>query len=249
MNAREIESLSKATAGLINELMAPLLKRVADLESRLASIPLPQKGEPGEKGVDGRDGADGEPGASVTVDDVMPALLAHLEKAIAAIPVPRNGTDGRDGKDGADGRGVAIEDFEKLLKSMQAEWALDFERRAQALLQGAIDRAPVPKDGKDGRDGIDGNDGLGFDDLSLAYDGRRTVTFTYARGEQRKDVPIRFPVVIDCGVWKEGDAYEAGDGATFGGSFWIAQKNTDDKPGTSESWRLAVKKGRDGKDA
>ena len=39
-----------------------------------------------------------------------------------------------------------------------------------------------------------------------------------------------------------------GDGTTWGGSFWIAQGETGEKPDTGKGWRLAVKKGRDGRD-
>lgn len=59
---------------------------------------------------------------------------------------------------------------------------------------------------------------------------------------------FRVPVVLERGVWRQGD-YEQGDGVTWDGSYWIAQRKTADKPGTSDAWRLAVKRGRDGKDA
>jgi hypothetical protein len=34
---------------------------------------------------------------------------------------------------------------------------------------------------------------------------------------------------------------------SFGGSAFIAQRDTTDKPESSDAWRLAVKRGRDGK--
>jgi hypothetical protein len=56
--------------------------------------------------------------------------------------------------------------------------------------------------------------------------------------------------VIDRGVFKDGTEYDKGDGVTWGGSFWIAQRDTQSKPDAGNGdWRLAVKKGRDGKDA
>ncbi len=65
-----------------------------------------------------------------------------------------------------------------------------------------------------------------------------------------KSVPVTLPSLIDRGVFKSGTVYERGDGVTFGGSFWIAQKQTEAKPGDgNQDWRLAVKRGRDGKDA
>jgi hypothetical protein len=56
-------------------------------------------------------------------------------------------------------------------------------------------------------------------------------------------------VVIDRGVWREGQEYKAGDGVTWAGSYWIAQKDTSAKPDSGDGFRLAVKRGRDGKSA
>lgn len=115
------------------------------------------------------------------------------------------------------------------------------------MSDGAVkDLGPVV--GKDGDPGEDGTDGLGFDDLEASYDGEKTVTLKFAQGERVKEFAFVLPVVIDRGVYKAGETYTAGDGVTFGGSFWIAQKNTETKPEAGDDWRLAVKRGRDGKD-
>ena len=100
-----------------------------------------------------------------------------------------------------------------------------------------------------GDDGKPGADGLGFDDLSVDYDGEKTLTLKFNRGEQSKEFPLALPIVMDRGVYKDGASYQAGDGVTWAGSFWIAQEDTADKPDTGKGWRLAGKKGRDGKDA
>ena len=60
---------------------------------------------------------------------------------------------------------------------------------------------------------------------------------------------IKTAIVLDAGVWKDGTTYVAGDGVTLGGSFFIAQTTTTAKPGKSDEWRLAVKRGSDGRDA
>lgn len=124
-----------------------------------------------------------------------------------------------------------------------------------------IDGMPAPRDGRDGRDGSkgedgkdgqpgkDGQDGLGFEDLEVVHDGERTVTLRFARGDQVKEFPIVFPVVLDRGVYRQGEAYARGDAVTFGGSLFIAQEPTGEKPETGGSWRLAVKRGRDGREA
>lgn len=104
-----------------------------------------------------------------------------------------------------------------------------------ADLQAALDAIP------EGKPGVDG---VGFDDMATEYDGERTITLRFQRGENVKTFAFDMPVVIDRGVWKEG-GYKAGDGVTWAGSFWIAQNDTTAKPDSGEDWRLAVKRGRD----
>jgi len=120
-------------------------------------------------------------------------------------------------------------------------------------------RAPVPGpagqdgtkgvDGVNGLNGADGRDGLGFDDLTVAFDGDRTLDLTFARGTERKSFPIVLPFLKYCGVYQDGKAYTAGDVVTWAGSTWTAAEATTTKPGDgSKSWQLCVKRGRDGKD-
>lgn len=57
------------------------------------------------------------------------------------------------------------------------------------------------------------------------------------------------PVLRDGGVYSSKHSYREGDCVTHAGSLWVAQRATNGiKPGTSETWRLAVKKGRDARD-
>lgn len=188
---------------------------------------------------------------------LAPIVRAAIEKATAPLieriaelearklPEAIKGDPGRDGQDGKDGASVTLEDVERALEGRVAGWALDFERRAHGVLERAVDRMPKPADGRDGKDGADG---LGFDDLSVDYDGGRGFVFKFKRGDVVKAFPFFLPVVIDAGYWKEGMQAKAGDGVTCGGSYWIAKRDTGSKPGVSDDWRLAVKKGRDGKD-
>lgn len=96
--------------------------------------------------------------------------------------------------------------------------------------------------------GKDGDPGLGFDDLDIELVGARTLSFVWTRGEQRKEREFVIPWILDSGVYSEGEEYQKGDGVTFGGALWVAQKDTTAKPGSDDTWRLAVKKGRDGRD-
>ena len=129
-----------------------------------------------------------------------------------------------------------------MLEAEISKWALDFERRAQDILQRSIGSIPAPKDGRDGKDGI------GFDDLSVDHDGLGNVTLKFIRGADVKSFDVRLPVILDCGIYRDGQEYSKGNGVSCAGSFWIAQvDNPSDRPGVSDQWRLAVKKGRDAK--
>jgi hypothetical protein len=87
--------------------------------------------------------------------------------------------------------------------------------------------------------------GLADIDLRVSEEGAFLVV---SGGEERKE--FRLPIVIDRGVFKNGVEYHQGDGVTWGGSFWIAQRDTKSKPDSGDgAWRLSVKKGRDAKDS
>lgn len=207
----------------------------------LAQLPTPIKGQDGERGRDGKDGIDGKDAEPIDIEAVIAAVVAQM-------PTPESGKEGQPGKDGEDGNSFTVDDAKALIEPEIAKWALDFERRAQDTLQRTIDRMPRPKDGSDGNHGRDGVDALGFDDLTVEHDGERGFTLKFVSGERVKEFAFSVPVVLDSGYFREGEAYEKGDGVTFGGSYWIAQAPTRSKPEIgSADWRLAVKKGRDAK--
>ena len=53
------------------------------------------------------------------------------------------------------------------------------------------------------------------------------------------------PELKYCGVWTEGEAYGEGDFVTHGGSMWHCYTPTKERPGTTDAWQLAVKRGKD----
>ena len=181
-----------------------------------------------------------------------------VDKVAAMIPVPKDGKDGADGKDGIDGKdgvdGVdgtdgidgkdgkdaepvseaAIADavaarFERRFSDLVLSW----ERQARDGVERAIDKMPAPKDGKDA---------VPIESLEITQD-ERDITIKLGDVERT----IRLDTILDRGVWEQ-RKYEKGDAVSYGGSLWIAQQDTEDAPGTSKAWRLAVKRGRDGKD-
>jgi hypothetical protein len=84
-------------------------------------------------------------------------------------------------------------------------------------------------------------------DLSQSEDARQIrMALTLTSGATASQT-FHFPAMIYRGVWREG-VHVPGDVATWAGSAWHCQRETTDKPGTSDAWRLMVKSGRDGKD-
>lgn len=213
---------------------------------------------------DGRDGKDAPPvtreaiveALSGSADLIAAAVASHLDQFPPAAGAPgkdgMNGRDGaegpagasgRDGIDGKDGVGLA-----GALLGRQGNLILtltDGSTRDLGIVTGADG-----KDGAPGVPGLAGRDGFTLDQFSaelLADDQTVRLKFTGADGAAAHH-DIRFPVPVDKGVWRPGD-FAKGAAVTFGGSVWIAQRDTSDKPETSDAWRLAVKRGRDGRDA
>lgn len=228
------------------------------LSDRLESLPVPK---------------DGEDGKSVSIEDVLPELqkmvaaielpqppsiediqpiisdgiaeaikalpapdiselINRVDEAIKSIPAPKDPDPV-----------PTVEQVAGAMEGMFSKWALDFERKADSVLQRAIDKIPLPKDGKDGRDALD------IEDFELSLnDDNRTVTMSLKRGDVLVEKSVKLPVILDRGVFSETESYEKGDAVSYGGSLWISQKDAPEgKPGTGEDWRLSVKRGRDGK--
>jgi integrin beta 3 len=213
--------------------------------------PQGQKGDPGANGADGQPGGTGEPGpAGAAGAKGEPGLIGPMgpqgergEKGDPGEPGPA-GAPGQSikGDNGADGKSVTADDVMPALEAMVAKWMIDVERRTVDQVQRAMDAVPRPKDGRDGVDG------LGFEDLSVEFDGERNFTLKFERGDQKKEFAFSLPIVIYRGVHRDGEQYQKGDGVTWAGSFWIAQCDTKAKPiDGSVDWKLSVKRGRDGK--
>jgi hypothetical protein len=197
----------------------------AIVERVLALIPTPKDGENGRDGVDGANGKDGSNG--IDGKDGSNGL---------------DGKDGADGKDGIDGKSITLEDVAPILESAISKYALEFERRAYDVLQKAVDALPKPKDGEKGEKGADG-----FGVEKFEQRGEREVVAIYRNGDEVIEQSFKFPALIYRGVYKQGQ-FENGDAVTYAGSLWIANKDTEAVPGSNADWKLAVKRGRDGKD-
>lgn len=107
--------------------------------------------------------------------------------------------------------------------------------------------------GMTGDRGEKGDPGIPFtlDDFDIIpHEDGRTIDMRFVRGDVAHTYELVFPVPIYRGVFKEGAHYERGDMVTWGGSVWHAERETSAKPDSVDSgFRLAVKKGQNGKDA
>lgn len=253
--------LGKQMAAIVREATSPLLKRIAELEKALSDSPAPAAPEI-DVGAIAKAAAELIPapkdGKSVTADDVRPILAEMVESAAKALPVPKDGKDGTDGKD-ADMAELklhlaelvkhvnlpappSVDEVAAVFERRFSDLTLSWERQARDTFEKAVDRMPAPKDGRDALP-------LESFDLRLEDD-ERTVTVKMQAGETVLEKSIKLATVLDRGQFKPDGKYEKGDGVSHGSCFWIAQKDDPEGvPGMGKSdWRLAVKKGRDGKD-
>lgn len=190
-------------------------------------------------------------GESVTVDDVRPILADLVGKAVADLPPPAPGKDADmealRAHLGDLVKGIqlptvpSIDEVAATFERRFSDLTLSWERQARETFDKAADRMPIPKDGRDALP-------LESFHLALGEDGR-TVTVKMQAGDVVVEKSVKIASVIDRGVFSAEKSYEQGDGTTYGGCYWIAQKDAPEGvPGGSADWRLAVKKGRDGKD-
>lgn len=181
-----------------------------------------------------RDGEDADPVA------IAAMVERAVEARVAALPAPKDGVGLAGALIDKDG-GLVVTMTDGATRSLGRVAGRDIEPAEVAeMVRAEVAKIPPPRDGVDG---------LGFDDMTVEYDGERAVTFRFARGEHVKEFRADLPVVLDRGVYRDGATYVRGDAVTWAGSLWIAQRETTDKPDAGGgSWRLAVKRGRDGKD-
>lgn len=241
--AAVVRSAIEARFGEIERQLTIALARISELEvSVIVPGPQGERGIQGERGPPGEQGARGDPGvAGERGERGEPGSTGAKGERGDCGPPGERGERGDKGIDGAAGeRGQPGEQGIPGRDGRDGQHGRDGATGADGK-----DGAPGLA-GKDGIDGTNGRDGLGFDDLSVDFDGERVVKLKFARGEENKEFPLVLPTLIDRGVWREG-GYRRGDAVTWDGSLWIAQIDTSAKPGLSPDWRLAVKRGRDGR--
>lgn len=147
------------------------------------------------------------------------ARIAELEKAVAA-PGPIGFADAMIDKDGC----LVLVDGTGRTKSL-----------------GVV----VGKDGERGDDG----ETLTLDNFNVVRTDERTIEIEFTKGDMTHSFELEFPFPIYRNAFKEGETYSPGDMVSWAGSVWHCAKATSAKPGDGDEWTLAVKRGRDGKNA
>lgn len=268
--SRRLDEMDGALKDLPETLGKGLNQRV---QEAVDAIPRPKDGEPGasvtiediaplvagevSKAVNAIPAP--KDGESVTLEQLEPVVAAQVAKAIAALPKPK------------DGESIPADDVRKMVddavsKAMQAVPApKDGDPGRDALqleLQPAIDLDRVYARGTyakhagglwrafESTKGLHGWECVveGIAELRLDQVGREFTLVARTSSGAEVSKSIKVASLVDKGVFKAGSDYEAGDGVTWGGSFFIAQKDVPcghpGEPG-SDGWRLAVKRGRD----
>ncbi len=216
------EQFAEIVALAIKTATAPLLARIQVLEASVKAfeaLPKPQDGH------------------SVTLDELEPLVQAVVTKAVEALPAPRDGIGVVDALVDRDGHLIqTYSDGHTKDVGPVVGRDPDPEHLARLVAEEAA-KIPRPKDGRDGT----------LENLKLVRMNERLLAFQFKDGTPIDGGEIRFEHPLDQGVWRPDQVYVKGDGATFGGSWFIAQRDDPGKPEVGDGWRLAVKRGRDGK--
>lgn len=249
MTKSELEALVAAIAPVVRDFVEQevahvdgrLSHRVDALNDRFKALPVPRDGKDGEPGEPGAAGDKGEPGPQGPAGEAGPQGEPGAPGKDGE-PGP-GGPEGPAGPSGPDGKSVTVDDVLPALEAFAAKWLVEVERRVMDAAQKRLAEFTQPRDGADG---------LSIEDMTVEHDGAGWFTFRFSRGEVAREFKHRVPCFRDRGVYSdEVKDYLAGDAVSSGGCLWIAQKDAPTgKPGDPDSgWRLAVKKGRDGRDA
>jgi integrin beta 3 len=80
-------------------------------------------------------------------------------------------------------------------------------------------------------------------------DGGRIVVRTFTLSDGSEHVARqKTSAMVYRGTFQSGRGYDAGDTVTYGGSLFVAQRDTNAPPGDGDAWKLAAKRGKDGRD-
>lgn len=251
-------AVAREVASAVADLPAPRDGRDCDMDEVRAmvdeavrAIPAPKDGEPGKDAEPVDEDALAERVLAGVTERALSAVEAAVPKAVKTYMAENPAPKGEKGDPGKDGTSVALEDVSLFLDAAVAKQVLELERRAADAVTRAIDKIPVPKDGKDGKDGIDGvdgKDGIGLESFEAEYVSETNeIVLRAGVGDRVKEA--RYPAggIRLIGYWREGVKAQSGEAYSHKGSLWIARSETTAAPmPESRDWVLAARHGRDG---
>lgn len=170
----------------------------------------------------------------IPLPDFDELVSQAVEKAMSGIHIPEP-SNGQDGKDGLQIEVIPQIDVNK-----------SYPRGTYAIHNGGLWRAYQNTAGLSGFECV--LNGLKDIDVTVSDDRHFKVTLSKSNGET-EERGFDIPVMIYRDVYHPGTKYYPGDCVTFGGSIWHCFEETSDRPNDigSSGWRLAVKRGRDGR--
>lgn len=271
MDKTDVQALASKMIGAVKshvaEALAPLLARLEDFDARLKAIPAGPRGEVGEPGPRGETGEKGLPGERGEPGPRgEPGERGEVGERGADGPQGPQGAAGERGESGVRGEAGPVgargetgpagdpgRDAAELDILPSIDEAKSYRRGTWASHNGGLIRAARQTDAVQDGALLEAGwvvmvEGLAAVVVTQGEDPRALEVTCALTSGVKVAAPFRIPMVIDIGVWREGE-HEAGDHVSWDGSGWIAQRATTDKPGTSDAWRLSTKRGRDGKDA
>jgi hypothetical protein len=198
------------------------------------------RGEPGVRGASVMDG---------NVDEDGTLILRMSDGRMLQTGVVRghDGNDGKDGDKGDPGRDAheiqilpGIDESKTYIDGIVAYWRgglIRSVRQTDPIVDGDILSAGWKVYLR----------GIAEEHEEQVEDGRfieKTTVYTDGTEFKRRH---KTATPLYQGVWREA-SYLKGDVVTWAGSSFIAQRDTSDKPETTDAWKLSTKRGRDGKD-
>jgi hypothetical protein len=230
---------------LTAEDVAPLVQ--AEVINAVSALPPPEKGEPGRsvelsevqelvtKAIEAIPKP--QDGHSVTLEEIEPLVQSLIMKSVEALPRAKDGISVVDALVNRDGR--LVQTFsDGSTKDVGVVVGRDYDSTEMArMIAEEVAKIPRPKDGRDGT----------LENVKSVQLDERTWGWQFKDGTPVEGDPIVLDHPLDRGVWRPELIYVKGDGVSFGGSFFIAQRDDPGKPEVGDGWRLAVKRGRDGK--
>jgi hypothetical protein len=254
MTTIDPEAFGAAMGELVREAIAPLLKRIGELETKLSDIPQGVTAEQVEIAVKATQPPDiitplfeqltiRLAAAEQKLAQPAPDVEALVAKAVAAIPPAAPGKDGVGLKGDPGDKGEPGTNGEPGAKGADGVGLAGAMIDRDGCLMATLTNGEVKNLGP-----VVGKDGIGFESFDMEYlpESHEVAIKASAAGRTKE---LRFPAggIRPGGYWRDGTKALAAQTWVHDGSMFIALKDTNEKPSTeSKDWIIGARRGRDG---